>query len=55
MRKLTAWTLYWIGDKVWWLENNFFGHFLSIYRFYNWLMVSALRIQGDGEGPWEKV
>lgn len=50
---MAAWTFYGLGCAAWWLECKFFGHFCSIYRIYNWLMITACEIQGpSGNGPW---
>jgi len=55
MRTLVAWLLYWMGDAIWrvfdqWLP--WIGLRGPLYTAYNSLMCGSEAIQGDGAGPW---
>lgn len=53
MRWLLSWAFYWAGDIVSrWNDND--ARFTEAgYRLYQWLMLKAHDLQGDGKGPWQ--
>jgi hypothetical protein len=51
MRCLLSWTCYGVGHCVSLLLDATNGW---VYPLYNKLMLTSIKIQGDGEGPWVK-
>lgn len=55
IRIALSWAFYWSGDLVCrTIVNRTLGHWFEWpYRFYSWLMRTALALQGDDpRGPW---
>lgn len=55
MRFIASWVLYWLGDLAsktmhWFNWTAFF-----LYPVYNRLIGWSVDIQGEGNGPWERV
>lgn len=59
MRWAASWTLYWLGDaasKLFTLIPDRCERTGWVaYQVYSGLMMSSVKIQGDGEGPWLQV
>jgi hypothetical protein len=54
LRPALAWALYWAGDLVsrW---NDHDARFTEAgFQLYQWLMLNAADVQGDGPGPWQE-
>lgn len=57
MKFLTSWILFLLGD-LWcrifddWTRIGLRG---PIYKVYNCLMLRSVLIQGDGNGPWQRM
>jgi hypothetical protein len=56
MREAASWTLYCTGDFISkTIVTRTLGYWFEWpYRLYNLVMVSALDVQGAGNGPWER-
>ncbi len=52
--------LYWLGDLCWrvndlflaWINERLWRQWL--FDLYQWVMRTAIAMQGNGLGPWEK-
>ena len=58
-RRIVSWSLYWLGDLIHRLNDRALDRVglwnLPMFRAYQAVMRAAVRVQGDGKGPWRPV
>lgn len=55
IRKFIASLLYSLGDLVYRVPLNGPRGAVFVYTTYNTLMLWSIDVQGDEDGPWEKI
>lgn len=55
-RRIVSWSLYWLGDLIHRLNDRALDRVglwnMPMFRAYQSVMRAAVRVQGDGKGPW---